>query len=339
MRALEKLPSSEKLLMLPIVLLAPWLNSIEFSNTHGIIKKSIGDAPIIVDIDRFFRSDSSLPSRVYFRELVGGTAKGIDNWLHLIDENKNYIPTILFNGVTEVDLERQISFAKGANRGFVFRIDPNSRSEFSRIREAVSECQSDDILIIIDFGYRNDYLQAAHETSEYLRSMLDISEELRFVVCGSNFPNAFSDFDDFAGAQPIGSRLVYLELLKSFGNYQLFYGDWASTKPRKYDGGGNTPLPRIDFPTPNSWIIARSREQQWSFQEAARRITRVPEWDRRPVVWGTGMIEKTAEGLPGGISTGPEAIAARVNTHLYVQNHIADSSPPPPPEQAWVDPI
>jgi hypothetical protein len=51
------------------------------------------------------------------------------------------------------------------------------------------------------------------------------------------------------------------------------------------------------------------------------------------------MIEKTAEGLPGGISTGPEAIASRVNIHLFLQNNFNATEPPPPPQGKWVDPI
>ena len=159
------------------------------------------------------------------------------------------------------------------------------------------------------------------------------------VITGSSFPNEFSEFDDFSGPKDICTRGVFGNVKKNYGNYEIYYGDWSSTKPRRYDGGGSAPLPRIDFPTRDTWIIARSREGQWSFKDAAERITRLPEWENRPVVWGTGMIEKTALGLPGGISTGPQAIAARVNIHLYVQNHYFDATIPTPPEGEWVDPI
>ena len=66
MRALEKLPVSEKQKMLPIVLLAPWLNSIKFENSINIVNKSIGDQPIIVDLDRYYQSSSPLESRAFF---------------------------------------------------------------------------------------------------------------------------------------------------------------------------------------------------------------------------------------------------------------------------------
>jgi hypothetical protein len=38
MRAFKKLPDGEKQKMLPIVLLAPWLNSVRFENSINIVK-------------------------------------------------------------------------------------------------------------------------------------------------------------------------------------------------------------------------------------------------------------------------------------------------------------
>lgn len=339
MRAMEKLPLSEKRLMLPIVLLAPWLNSTEFENTHVRINQSIGDAKIIIDLDRFFKSSSTTQSREYFNSLISGNPEGIDEWINLFSKFENYIPVIQFKNVSDECVDKQILAARALRKGYAFRCDPINRSEFSRMRNKIEQCINDDIIFIFDFGYRDDPLATAADPTVYLRDIFNLSDTLKIVVSGSNFPNDFSDFDNFATPKEIGARVVYAELSKVFGNYQIFYGDWASTKPRRYDGGGNPPLPRIDFPTKSAWIIARSKELAWTFREAAIRITRLPEWEARPFVWGTGVIEKTAMGLPGGISTGPEAIAARVNIHLFVQNHFGDAAPPRAPEAVWVDPI
>jgi hypothetical protein len=338
MRAMSKLPNSEKEQMLPIVLLAPWLNSIDFDNTHKVILKSIGKSEIIVDLDRYFQSGSDLPSRRYFRELLQGDT-GASEWMSLVEAHENYIPTIQFLGVSDRGIEDQVERARALSRGFVFRIDPLTRTDIARIFSCVNQYKDDDILTIVDFGYRDDLLSTAADVSSIVRYLVEISDSLRIVVTGSSFPNNFFDYDDFSALKEISERGVFSEIVKNFGNYQIFYGDWSSTKPRRYDGGGSRPLPRIDFPTKSAWIIARSKEEQWSFQDAADRITRLPEWERRPIVWGAGMIQRTALGLPGSISTGPEAIAARVNMHLYVQNHFADRSTPPIPEGEWVDPI
>ena len=338
MKGLENLPVSEKELMLPIVLLAPWLNSIEFENTFKVVEKSIGNIPIIADLDRHFRSTSDLPSRQTFREFLNGD-EGVEKWMGMIETKPNFIPTIRVTGISDHCVYDQISWARALGRGFVFRIELQLGDDPKRHFELLQSCINDDVLTVIDYGYQEESLELTAKLTNHLRELVDIDANFKFVVSGSNFPNTFSDYDDFSRPKAIGSRLTYSELARQFNNYQFYYGDWASTKPRRYDGGGSRPLPRIDYPTRNAWIIARSKEEEWTFRDAAVRVTRLTEWQTRPSVWGAGLIEKTAEGLPGGISTGPMAIAARVNIHLFQQNHYRDTAPPPVPEGEWVDPI
>lgn len=338
MKAMEKLPETEKEKMLPVVLLAPWLNSINFENTFRIIAKSIGNIPIIVDIDRHFQSSSELPSREYFREISDVTT-GPEKWMKLVAEHDNYIPCIQIANVHPDVIRKQVSVAKSLARGFAIRIELQKGGSVEDLLEIVSENLDQDILIIIDYGYKVSSEIAESNVSILMDKFLSISNDLKFVISGSNFPNAFSDYDDFASSETIFSRVIYSNLSQKYGNYSFFYGDWASTKPRSYDGGGSTPLPRVDFPTANRWIIARSKENAWDFQKAAEMITRLPEWQSRPMVWGTGVIEKAAKSLPGGISTGPQAIAARVNVHLYLQNNFGTSVPNAAPKGKWIDPL
>ncbi|MCT2399323.1 beta family protein [Novosphingobium mangrovi (ex Huang et al. 2023)] len=338
MKAMEMLPLLEKQSMLPVVLLAPWLNSIEFNNTHKIVEKSLQGIPLIADIDRHFQSKSDLPSREYFWSLLDGD-HGAEKWMDLIAGHSNYIPTIQLQGVSSTGIAHQIARAKALGRGYVFRLEPAQLFLFDSVLHYITENPQDDILTIFDYGYADNSIELIEDISSYIRRLVDTNELAKFVVSGSNFPNVFSDFDDFSSSKNIAARGVFNELAKIFGNYQIFYGDWASTKPRRYDGGGSKPLPRIDFPTKSNWIIARSKEEGWSFKDAATRVTRLLEWESRPMVWGTGLIEKTAQGLPGGISTGPQAIAARVNIHLYLQNHYRDEGDVPPPQGEWIDPI
>jgi hypothetical protein len=338
MRAFEKLPASEKQKMLPIVLLAPWLNSISFDNSYNIIAKSIGDQPIIVDLDRYYSSSSDLESRRYFWSLLDAE-KGPTNWKFLVENHKNYIPCIQILNVDSDKIDEQIRWSRDLARGFCLRFElerwPNSDLDFGTIEKVAD----DDCLIIIDYGY-SDYTEILHEkTSAILTTLFEISPEFRVVICGSNFPNDFAEFDEFSKSQPNSARQLFSTLKGQFGNYNMFYGDWASTKPRKYDGHGSPPLPRIDYPTASQWIMARSKALAWSFQDAATRITRLPEWESHPKIWGTGMIEKTSLGLPGGIKTHPEVIAARINIHLYVQANFNLPNPPNQPKGKWKDPI
>lgn len=337
-RAMAKLPISEKQKMLPVVLMAPWLNSISFDNTVAVIDRCIGDIPVIVDIDRYFKSDSDLPSRQFWRKLLDPKS-GHVAWMDFVEKNKNYIPVIQLLGNSQSDIEYQIARAVQLNRGFAFRFEIERHYDYDQAFSIISNNIDNDILCIFDAGYGDPTELTERRVSVLIDRLIAISAEAKFVVSGSSFPNDFSDFDDFSESKMIGTRILYANLSRNYGNYNMFYGDWGSTKPRRYDGGGSRPLPRIDYPTKGRWIIARSKEEGWDFEEASKRITRLPEWNDRPIVWGTGMIEKTAKGLPGGISTGPEAIACRVNIHLFLQNNFSSTEPPPPPQGRWVDPI
>ncbi|MBB3956257.1 hypothetical protein GGR38_003215 [Novosphingobium sediminicola] len=338
MKAMEKLPGEEKSKMLPIVLLAPWLNSIEFENTYKVIEKSVGNIPIIVDLDRYFSSTSDLPSRQYFRSLLDEKSGPLE-WMDLIKNHENYVPCIQLLGVTPDLVSKQIEIATELNRGFAFRIELERQYDSDQIINIVSKNLEKDFLIIIDYGYSKQNEISELLISSWMEKFLVLSNKLNFVITGSSFPNSFSEYDDFSESKIISSRIIYSNLSEKYGNYNFFYGDWASTKPRRYDGGGSKPLPRIDFPTNNKWIIARSKENGWGFQQAAEMVTRLPEWLNRPMVWGTGMIEKAAKGLPGGISTGPQAIAARVNIHLYLQNNFGNPISSTGPQGKWIDPI
>ena len=338
MRAMQHLPDSEKEKMLPIVLLAPWLNSILFDNTIEVVKKSIGDIPIIVDVDRYFSSTSDLPSRQFWRKLLN-TESGHTEWMNFVEKIDNYIPCIQLFGRSVSQIEYQIDHASALARGMVFRFELERNYSYDEIFQVIGRNIENDILCIFDAGYGDPTEYKEMLVSRLIDRLIELSDDARFVVSASSFPNEFSEFDDFSASKSIGSRILFSNLSRKYGNYKMFYGDWGSTKPRRYDGGGSKPLPRIDFPTKGRWIIARSKEGEWDFEEAAKRIVRLAEWEDRPMVWGAGMIEKTAKGLPGGISTGPEAIASRVNIHLFLQNNFNSSEPPPPPQGKWIDPI
>lgn len=338
MIGIEHLPDAEKDKMLPVVLLAPWLNSIKFQNTFDRVEKSIGQRPIIVDVDRYYRSSSQLESRLYFNALVSGIDRD-DLWIELIKQHENYIPCVqIFNRTLE-QIRRQIDEFKTIGRSYALRFETNLTYDLHDIGKIVLENSEQDMLVIFDTGWQDFSDTQIRQVSNLIEWLTLINGHAKFVVSGSNFPNDFTDFEN-VGSISIGSRQLFDLLSKRFDNYQMYYGDWASTKPRIYDGGGSPPLPRIDFPTKDRWIISRSKQETWDFEAAAKRITRLPEWATRPSVWGTGLVERTAQGLPGGISTGPQAIAARVNIHLFMQNNFAVQNVSAiSTDGQWVDPI
>lgn len=338
MLALEKLPDETKESILPIILLAPWVNSIKFENTFKIIKKSYGDLPIIVDIDRYYKSENLLESRTYFWSLKD-SIDGPQRWMDLVESHPNYIPCIQMAGISEELVIKQVEWARHLGRGFCLRYEIDRFEVPTFNSSLIKYVSNDDYIIVVDFGYHDYSDSVLDKISTVLTEIFDVSASAKVVVTGSNFPNDFEEFDDFARSQPNSAREIYSKILQRFGNYSVFYGDWASAKPRDYDGRGSPPRPRVDYPTSNSWIFARSKDEEWNFQDAATRITRLPEWEQRPKIWGTGMIEKAAMGLPGGIKNHPDVIASRINIHLFVQAGADGAMHPPQPVSKWKDPI
>ena len=335
---MEELPSSEKEKMLPIVLLAPWLNSIKFQNTFDRIEKAIGKSKLIVDLDRYYQSESERESREVFKDLLNAT-NAHELWINLIRNQENYIPTIQLIGPASKYIEYQIAAFQELQRGYVFRFELHRQYDYSSLLAIIDTHCDEDILVVFDAGWSDYSNIQLSQMSGFIERLSELSNQVRFVIVSSNFPNSFSEYDNL-GSLNIGSRQLYEALSKRFDNYPMFYGDWGSTKPRRYDGGGSKPIPRIDFPTKDRWILARSKENEWDYEAAAKRITRLAEWDTRASVWGSGMIEKTAKGLPGAISTGPQAIAARINIHLFTQNNYeANDLTSINTEDTWSDPI
>ncbi|MEB3416847.1 hypothetical protein VCJ71_12315 [Alteriqipengyuania sp. WL0013] len=338
MKAAEKLPPAEKAKFLPIVLLAPWLNSIKFENTFERIKISLGDIPMIVDLDRFYQSSSDLESRRYFRSLLLGD-DSINRWIELIAAHQNYIPTVQMEGRTQDQIQQQIAAFSEMARGIVFRFELGRGVNPAQIDSLLPGLDLNNSLFVLDGGWTDYTLEMQSTLMSHVEHLTSLSDEVRIVVSTSNFPNNFGDLDNMAAVN-ISSRKFYSEIRQTYGNYQVYYGDWASTKPRRYDGGGSKPLARIDYPLKDRWVISRSKEEEWDFIEAAKRVTRLPEWVDHPNVWGASMIEKTAKNLPGAISTGPQAIASRINIHLFMQNNYqVPDVQNIPTETPWNDPI
>lgn len=340
MIGLEHLPDAQKDEILPIIPLAPWLNSHRFENTFARIKKSFGERPLIADIDRYYQSDSQHQSRRFYRELLTGS-EDASLWIETISERRNYIPVVQFEGQYQDSVETQINSFSALGRGYVFRFETQRNSSYLPILRRALLCDPDHILIIFDFGWAKNLNLALSEANGLLRQVYgeDRNEPHKVVISCSNFPSSFSEFDNFNSSLEIESRVLFDNIRERFSNYPVYYGDWASTKPRSYDGFGSSPLPRIDFPTRNRWIFSRSKVEEWDYQDAAERLSRLEEWNDRPDIWGSGMIERTALGLPNSISTGPQNIAARINLHLFMQNNYRRDPRPAPVHQAWNDPI
>lgn len=211
MLAMEKLPPSEKEKMLPIVLLAPWLNSLKFENTFERISISMGEIPMVVDLDRFYQSDSQTESRVYFRSLLQGEGS-TERWIDLISEHENFIPTIQINNRSNDQIAKQINTFRDFGRGIAFRFDVGAGPPPSILQEFRDILDFNNSLFVVDGGWVN-YNQVTEARIEgYVNTLTGLSDNARIVVYTSSFPNDFGELDNMASV-PISSRQFYSESL------------------------------------------------------------------------------------------------------------------------------
>ena len=111
-------------------------------------------------------------------------------------------------------------------------------------------------------------------------------------------------------------------------NANLFYGDWGSTREPTVDNQMRRGVARIDVPQLAVWRSFRSEKYEndpaggrETYQEIAARAVDDSEWADVPDLWGSYLIECTAQGLSESIRSQTVAASARVNIHLHIQPH------------------
>jgi hypothetical protein len=149
----------------------------------------------------------------------------------------------------------------------------------------------------------------------------------------------FTSFnDEKPTAVPFSNRQVVEQVARGSNRARIVYGDWGSTRPRETTEFASRPVDRVDYPSDQAWIIARNRDERWTFRDAARAIVSSPDWNGNLGIWGEEMILNTTINEELGINTPQKNVAARVNIHLHRQAFYGE--PPMEPsafDEEWRD--
>ena len=223
-------------------------------------------------------------------------------------------------------------------RGFAVRLNAFRQYDIGGIINLLDDFlemgDQGDFCFIIELGLieQAEFSQnAASRMIDQLRRFNDT----RFIISSTSFPSDFT-FVDGLESIPIRSRQLFDVIRTRYNDLQMSYSDWGSTKPRS-NSMASHPLPRIDFPTNRRWLSARSKSQEWSYMQAAEGIMQSAQWDNRPNVWGVQMIESTAAGDEYGINSPRKSASARINIHLFTQNHYEGEVGQISTDEPWQD--
>ncbi|MYG52380.1 MAG: hypothetical protein F4204_08510 [Rhodospirillaceae bacterium] len=321
MNGLEQLPGLTKDRMRPLILLAPWTNANSLEKAVDRIHKAYPDRRYFLELDRDYSiSNLEAEAQREFLELLS-PENCFGNWRDFVFRFPNAIPCLQLQDQSREHIQAQIELTQQEGRDFCLRIvlarfPPNLED----VVGVLNEIGTADYTVVLEGGWIENALDLAARMSGLVSGPLgDLDADIPIVISCTSMPN---DFQDFRGcsAIPFTNRELVEQIARSNNRRRIFYGDWGSTRPREASGFRQRPLDRIDYPVRREWIIARNRDEGWSFRDAAMEVVqRSGYWEDGLNVWGSNMILQTIVNPAFGINTPPKNVASRVNIHLHRQ--------------------
>ncbi|WP_192708277.1 beta family protein [Methylobacterium sp. OAE515] len=341
MNGLEFLPGIAKDRMTPCFLLAPWANSATLERTLVRIDRAYPNRSYFLDIDQAYliTNQENEPQR-QLSLLKDGTG-AFANWTEFVREHDHVLPCLQTRGLTKSEIRAQIEAFQHMGRSYCVRIyRERFPGNFTDIIGALTDVGSADFTVILEGGWVSDPLSLAAWFSGILSAGLsEIDASVPIVVSCTSIPNMFTEFVGRTPTTlPFNNRVLVDQVARSSNRQRIIYGDWGSTRPRQESGFASRPLDRVDYPTDNAWLIARNKDLNWNFRNAALAITASPQWNGSLGIWGEEMISNTTINQALGIDTPQKNVASRVNIHLYRQSFFG--LPPLPPaalDEEWED--
>ena len=329
MNGLEYLPGATKDKLTPCFLLAPWANSNSLERTIDRIERAYPNRNYLLDIDRDYQITNleSVPQQHLVR--LRDNANAFRNWVDFVGEHDKVWPCIQSFGLDEEQIRRQIRMFQGMGRFYCMRIVRHRFPEnLAEIVGAFAAEGAADFAIVLEGGWTTDPLSlGAWFNGVISESLKRIDADVPIVISCTSIPRMFTEIE---GVEPtrFENRVLVDQVRRLTNRSRVIYGDWGSTRPRDRNEFARRPLSRVDYPTEDAWYIARSKEENWDYREAAKAIVeRSGVWSGSLGVWGEEMIQQTTIGASLGVNTPQKNVAARVNIHLHLQAFFGQPGP------------
>lgn len=341
MNGLEYLPGANKDRMTPCFLLAPWANSVSIERSVVRIERAFPNRGYFLDIDRDYICSNPESSAQRELQSLIDPSENFKNWIDFAGRHTNLMPCIQHIGQTRQQIIAQIELVQNLGRAYCLRLERvRMPDNIEEVVGAFSYFGNSDFAIILEGGWTDDPLSMAAWFNGIISvSLSAIDATVPIVLSCTSMPKIFTPFNSRNPTRiPFSNRQLVEQVGRSTNRASIIYGDWGSTRPRQPSGISNRPLDRVDYPTSNAWYIARNKEDNWDFRDAASAILNIPEWDGGLGIWGEEMIRKTTINSALGIDTPQKNIASRVNIHLFRQTSYGlPRIDPISLDEDWVD--
>ena len=321
MRALDELPAHEKDLIIPTIMLRPWVGSKTLEKSLERVEKAFPGRPYFLEIDRFYVPTD--PKRKAISDFIHlRNPDNYEDWFAFAGLSDFAIPCLRLDGADTTNIRKQIRVAEQSERGFMFRVDKSAGHDVSAIVEAASSIDHANYIFSADAGWNKDLLSDQLWMNGTVRSLGTVRPEVPVIVTGSSFPDAFGMADPIA-TRPIRERPLFDAAVAANNAVRCLYGDWASARPPS-PPAPMTPVPRIDIPGRLNWTFFRYKTDDGGYKTAAATAMQSDEWDESLNIWGTYLVRATANGHVDEITYPGIATAARINLHLHRQANFDD---------------
>ena len=318
LKGLDYLPNSTKNRICPMLVLAPWPNAKTLDKAIRRFENAFPNRSYFMDLDRDYIPSNDTNSAQIDWQSLHCKNDNYKNWQKFWQKHKHVIPCIQFHGIDQSSIEKQIEKVQSQNREFCLRFElRRNPKNLSEVISCLVNLGTADYTIMLDGGWISDtnrYKQWIDELYDTELSLVNVS--IPIILSFTTIPKDYSQIEDLEEIFFKNNNVV--QEFRRDTNRNIVLGDWASTKPREY-GFGSTPLPRIDYPLIDSWIIARNKEEEWTYQDAAQTIVESNYWNGKLGIWGEKIIESTANGEDYVIDSPQKNVTSRVNIHIHMQ--------------------
>ena len=318
MNALEQLSPKTKKLLSPVILLQPWLSSLTFEAAVKRVEKAIGKKkPWIANLNHYFDNyDSMTDAKREFLEFKNPN-NGYNNWVEFVTQHSNMIPCLQLDDMSE--FSKQLNRLASLERGLVLHLNRGNFSSVMSVEyleKLKSALKHHKLLILLDFETIRPTDDLTLSAATYVNKFREISENVDFIfsVSATSFPDSLGTVIK----QEIKERELY-NIFRRSVNAQLIYSDHGSARVKPQSGGAGIIYARIDLPVDGEWKFFRSPLTDRNYRDMAQMAMNSKDWDSELKIWGTRLIEDTANDRPDFISSPVRATAARINIHMHRQ--------------------
>jgi hypothetical protein len=318
MKGYKELTPEIKDKLLPIVVLGPWGNVKTPSMVLHKVSEHFGNRRFFLDL-----APGKPPQDWEALQVPDGDFK---TWREFAAIKEQAIPVAFIRADQPMRSTVRQALALERKHGS-FAVRARSPQVDSPILQAIASTLDDvkNSLFILDFGYVREMVdETIFACAEVINKLREIAPSATVVVTGTSFPASFSRFQE-------RSYLVIdeREIFERLGGEEVsIYGDHSSIHTEVMEElPAYRPIPRVDYPTIDTWFFKRyrnedgDREGAAGYVRCAKEIINLTDWDASLVneAWGAKKIYDAAHGNIESMGAAAPWISVRVNLHLHRQ--------------------